>query len=130
MYIMYNCWWQLFPSAFMKLLLYKFIMIKLIHCTINTHYFIMVLCLFQKFGISHCCNWLSVCSDICTHPKLLNTLKHNWPILDQRKTSLVVFLWKRRTCSVVFLATILFQIIIWKYYYGQKKNNWTRSPFS
>ena len=39
---------------------------------------------------------------------LLNTFKLFWPILGQRKTSLVVFLWKRRKSSVVFLATILF----------------------
>ena len=38
----------------------------------------------------------------------INILKHNLPILGQRKTSLVVFLWKRRTSSVVFLTTILF----------------------
>ena len=31
-----------------------------------------------------------------------------WGILGQRKTSLVVFLWKKRTSLVVFLATILF----------------------
>ena len=31
-----------------------------------------------------------------------------WLTLGQRKSSLVVFLWKRRTSSVVFLATILF----------------------
>ena len=39
-----------------------------------------------------------------------NTLMLFWPILGQRKISLVIFLWKRRTSSVVFLATILFLI--------------------
>ena len=34
--------------------------------------------------------------------KIFNTLKYNWPILGQRKTSLFVFLWKRRTSSSVF----------------------------
>ena len=43
---------------------------------------------------------------------ILNTLKHFWLILDQKKISLVVFLWKRRTNSVVYLATILF-IMAW-----------------
>ena len=37
----------------------------------------------------------------------INTFKQNWPILAQRKTSLIVFLWKR-TSLVLFLATILF----------------------
>ena len=46
-----------------------------------------------------------------THTTLINTLKHFWSILSQRKSSLVVFLWKRRTSSVVFLATILFQMV-------------------
>ena len=41
---------------------------------------------------------------------ILNTLKLFWPILGQRKTSLVIFLWKSRTNPVVFLATILFLI--------------------
>ena len=36
----------------------------------------------------------------------LNTLMLFWPILSQRKTSLVVFLWIRRTNSVVFLVII------------------------
>ena len=45
------------------------------------------------------------------HP-CFNTLKHNWPILGQRKTRLVVFLWKRRRSLVVFLATILFLMAI------------------
>ena len=37
----------------------------------------------------------------------LNTLKHFWFILGKRKTSLVIFIWKRRTSSVVFLANII-----------------------
>ena len=38
---------------------------------------------------------------------LLNTLKLFWFILGQWKTSLVIFLWERRTSSVVFLANII-----------------------
>ena len=37
-----------------------------------------------------------------------NNLMLFWLILGQRKTSLFVFLWKRRMSSVAFLATILF----------------------
>ena len=44
--------------------------------------------------------------------KFINILMLFWPILGQRKTNTVVFLWKRRTSSVVFLATILF-LIAW-----------------
>ena len=39
---------------------------------------------------------------------IINTFMLFWAILGQRKTSLVVFLWKIRTSSVVFSATILF----------------------
>ena len=49
------------------------------------------------------------------HIKDNNTLKLFWPILGQRETSLVIFLWKMRTISVVFLANIipngLYQVI-------------------
>ena len=46
----------------------------------------------------------------------LNTLKHNWPILGQKKTSLVVFIWKRTTSLVVFfgndiISNGLYQVI-------------------
>ena len=41
---------------------------------------------------------------------IINTLKLFWPIMGQRKTSLVIFLCKRRTSSVVFLAIILFLV--------------------
>ena len=33
---------------------------------------------------------------------IINTLKNFWLIMGQRKNSLVVFLWKRRTTSVFF----------------------------
>ena len=39
-------------------------------------------------------------------------MKLFWPALGQRKTSLLIFLWKRRTISIVFLATKLF-IMAW-----------------
>ena len=42
------------------------------------------------------------------YQNIFDTLKHFWSILGQRKTSLVIFLWRRRTSSVVFVATILF----------------------
>ena len=42
-----------------------------------------------------------------------NNLMVFWPILDQRKTSLVFFLWKRRTSSVVFWS-ILFLMAWYK----------------
>ena len=42
---------------------------------------------------------------------VINTLKHSWLIFDQRKTSLVILLWKRRTSSVLsFFGQILFLI--------------------
>ena len=52
----------------------------------------------------------------------VNILKHNWPLLGRMKTSLVVFFKKKRTSSVVFLATIFFsngliwplEIILWQ----------------
>ena len=54
-------------------------------------------------------------------PMLFNTLKFFWLIFGQRKTSLVIFLCKRRKSSVVFLSKILFlmawyrplEIILW-----------------
>ena len=39
--------------------------------------------------------------------KSFNTMKLFWLILDQRKTTLVIFLWKMRTSSLVFLANII-----------------------
>ena len=45
-------------------------------------------------------------------PSLINTLMLFWFILDQRKSSLVVFLWRRRTSSVVFLSNIRPLVII------------------
>ena len=59
-------------------------------------------------------------------------MKHNWLILGQSKTILVVFLWKMRTNSVVFLATILFLMALYGHYkqYRDQKDNWTSSPFS
>ena len=62
----------------------------------------------------------------------INTLMLFWPILGQRKTSLVVFLWKMRSSLVVFLATILFliayitplEIILWP------KWQWQLNSFS
>ena len=41
-------------------------------------------------------------------PYLINIFKLFWLTLGQRKTSLVIFLWKRRMSSVVFMAKILF----------------------
>ena len=50
----------------------------------------------------------------------LNNLRHFYPILGQRKSSLVIFLWKMRTSSVVFLTNIIsnglcqaLKIILW-----------------
>ena len=42
-----------------------------------------------------------------------NTLMLFWPILGKRKTSLVVFVWKRRISSVVFLASTLFLMALY-----------------
>ena len=64
--------------------------------------------------------------------KCINTLKPFWPILGQRKTSLVIFLWKRRTRSVVFLANIISNGLYQAFRNNivAKKHNWTRSSFS
>ena len=43
-----------------------------------------------------------------THVKLFNPLMLFWLILDQMKTCLVVFLWKRRTSSVFFWSQYYF----------------------
>ena len=45
-----------------------------------------------------------------TFPWPFSTLMLFWLILGQRKISLVAFLWKNRTSSVVFLTTMLFLI--------------------
>ena len=41
----------------------------------------------------------------------INTLMLFWPILGQMKTSLVVFLWKRRTSSVICLVILFHKSI-------------------
>ena len=55
--------------------------------------------------------YTSICNKVIWY--IIN-LKHFWPTLGQRKTSLVIFLWKRRTSSVVFLAIILFLMVWYK----------------
>ena len=51
----------------------------------------------------------------------INTLMLFWPIFGQRKTSLVVFLWKMKKSSVVFLATILFLIFLLNFSYKNSR---------
>ena len=60
---------------------------------------------------------LGTCEVLTTEVALhLNTLILFWPIFGQRKTSLVVFLWKMRTSSFVFLITMIFLIAYMRHF--------------
>ena len=77
---------------------------EVLHCRMMIHFSIVLLCLRTSKNNLYPDYFI----------RLINTLMLFWPILGQRKTSLVVFLWKRSTSSVVFLSTNIISNGIYK----------------